>query len=570
MRTYIEVAMAHFIDRASDVAAFAKNAGPQALRIDYLTIDGRRAIYTPDFLARKIDGNYLLIETKGRADRDVPNRVRAAVAWCKAASTKTTPWQYVYVPQTVLERLSSDSVGELTRACAPALADMLREAHSPQLTLNFEIRDSERAAEQVREFITEENLKKLPARCQKAVEHAVALFYFHEKKESVSFGPVFQPLLGPLDQGAESILLGRLSSDVPAAETAQKDFFEPDMTAVKKKSVNFYKERVRTLKRLLVYRSPLMPIGSLIFCLDYAEKATEPLGGIFASVRHRFSALTKSELPSQLQRIYEFRNKYIAHQDVELTDVDLTKAALKTWVEALQTLYRGDVQMAPQHIDAFLSYNRTEASVAQAIEAIAFKLKELGFTPWLDRWNLTVGEPWHTAIEAALSASRTCVIFIGASGIGSWQQAEMRTAISNQISTRNDFRVIPVLLPGTAGEEQHVPPFLSATTWIRFRSLDDLAALDRLASTIRGASQVVARSAKRQSLEVVLAGDSDIDDRVVTATVERLKLISGDPSLVLKSTKRGSVALILDASPDAAELLDFLFRTGQLSKSIQS
>ncbi len=335
----LEVAMTHFLDRSSDVAAFAKNAGPQALRVDFLTIDGRRAIYTPDFLVRKTDGNYLLIETKGRADRDVPGRVRAAVEWCKAASSKKIAWQFVYVPQAVFERVSSNSVAELSRSCAPALAEMLREAESPQLTLNLETRDAERTAEQVKEFIAEADLKKLPARCQKAIEHAVALFHFHEKKESVSFGPVFQPLLGPLDQGAETILLSRLTADVPAAEIAQKDFFEPDMSAIKKKSAEYYKERLRTLKRLLVYRSPLMPLGSLIFCLDYATKATEPLSGIFASIRSRFSDLTKTDLQQKVQQVYEFRNTYIAHQDTELTDVEKTRLALQTWVTTLQALY---------------------------------------------------------------------------------------------------------------------------------------------------------------------------------------------------------------------------------------
>src|SRR5207302_5743811 len=75
----LEVAMTLFADRATDVAALAKNAGPQALRIDYLTKEGRRAIYTPDFIVRIASGRYFLVETKGREDRDVPAKARAAV-----------------------------------------------------------------------------------------------------------------------------------------------------------------------------------------------------------------------------------------------------------------------------------------------------------------------------------------------------------------------------------------------------------------------------------------------------------------------------------------------------------
>jgi type III restriction enzyme len=58
----LEVALTGFADTAPDVAAFAKNAGPQAVRIDYLTADQRLALYTPDFLRtdkgwRPLSGN---------------------------------------------------------------------------------------------------------------------------------------------------------------------------------------------------------------------------------------------------------------------------------------------------------------------------------------------------------------------------------------------------------------------------------------------------------------------------------------------------------------------------------
>jgi type III restriction enzyme len=63
----LEVAVATFLDqRAKDVAAFAKNAGPQSLRIDYLAAGSRLSFYTPDFFVRSKEGHYYLVETKGR------------------------------------------------------------------------------------------------------------------------------------------------------------------------------------------------------------------------------------------------------------------------------------------------------------------------------------------------------------------------------------------------------------------------------------------------------------------------------------------------------------------------
>lgn len=212
----LEVAMAHFADRATDVATFAKNAGPQAHRVDYLNTDGRRAIYTADFLVRKADGHYLLVETKGRADKDVPAKARAAVEWCKAASRPKAKWEYLYVPEDVFARVTGNSIDELARACAPSLAELQRLADSPQLALAFERPDEERVADQLRAFIDDATLKELPSRYRKAPEHAVALFHFHEKKEAPFFAPVFQPLLGPIDHAAQALILSGLSHDVPS------------------------------------------------------------------------------------------------------------------------------------------------------------------------------------------------------------------------------------------------------------------------------------------------------------------------------------------------------------------
>jgi len=49
---------------------------------------------------RLADGSHLLVETKGRVDRDVPLKARAAAAWCKATAKSKTKWRYLYVRKT--------------------------------------------------------------------------------------------------------------------------------------------------------------------------------------------------------------------------------------------------------------------------------------------------------------------------------------------------------------------------------------------------------------------------------------------------------------------------------------
>lgn len=119
----LEQALTEFLSKASDVSAFAKNAGPQALRIDFLAEGQRLAFYTPDFFVR-IAAECFLVETKGQVDRYVSAKARAAVEWCKAASTKSTKWSYVYVPEGVYQRFQGTSFAELVRMCAPALHEL--------------------------------------------------------------------------------------------------------------------------------------------------------------------------------------------------------------------------------------------------------------------------------------------------------------------------------------------------------------------------------------------------------------------------------------------------------------
>ncbi|MAT70328.1 MAG: restriction endonuclease subunit R [Planctomycetaceae bacterium] len=339
----LEVAFSEFADRADDVAAFAKNAGPQALRIDYLARDGRRSIYTADFIVRLTDGHYLLVETKGQVDVEVAARARAGIEWCKAATTKKTRWEYLYVPQDVFQRISRRSMRELARACQPALADLLRES-GPQLSLRFDLSDHDRIAEQVEHFISAAELKTLPVRFQKAIEHAVTLYYFHENKEDVSYGPIFQPLLGPVDNAAEALLLERLSQDVPVVEAEQKDYFEPDMgepaNRKERDTAEYLRKRAEPFKRLLVHRSPLMPTGLLVFCLEYAGKDSQPLGGIFTSIYSHFGELAKTDLGSLLKQVYEFRNDYIAHEKKSLDDSEQAKEAVRLWVRTLSKLHQ--------------------------------------------------------------------------------------------------------------------------------------------------------------------------------------------------------------------------------------
>jgi conflict system STAND superfamily ATPase/TIR domain-containing protein len=134
----------------------------------------------------------------------------------------------------------------------------------------------------------------------------------------------------------------------------------------------------------------------------------------------------------------------------------------------------------------FLSHSSADKP---AVEELARRLAKEGVQAWLDKWNLIPGDPWQPAIEKALAESETCAVFVGPSGLGPWQNEEMRAAIDQRVrDSGKRFRVIPVLLPeAERAERSSLPTFLAATTWVEFRhSLDDADAFHRLVCGIRG------------------------------------------------------------------------------------
>lgn len=145
--------------------------------------------------------------------------------------------------------------------------------------------------------------------------------------------------------------------------------------------------------------------------------------------------------------------------------------------------------MSSSKYDVFLSHHSADKP---DVEKLATILERRGCRTWLDKWNLAAGNAWQPELEQALFNSNTCAVFVGTSGLGPWQNQEMRLAIQRQVESRQTdrpFRVIPVLLPGaTRGDRAKLPPFLTANTWVEFSRAvdDDPDALEKLVAGLKG------------------------------------------------------------------------------------
>lgn len=94
------------------------------------------------------------------------------------------------------------------------------------------------------------------------------------------------------------------------------------------------------LRRTLVDQNGLVPIGLLRWCLKYSRESRRNVGGVFRAVRRRFARASGTDLDEIVDRIYSFRNEYIAHQAQELSDEQLTQRALTEWLSGLHRLWQ--------------------------------------------------------------------------------------------------------------------------------------------------------------------------------------------------------------------------------------
>lgn len=232
----------------------------------------------------------------------------------RGAPTHADPYQYAYATR--------DPYGTIDSVCD----------HSSN-TLGIDkraVQTSDAVNDPLEKFIDQPCLNGLPNMCRRSIVEAVTLFTLCKSKK-LSFSPVFVSLLRPLDAGSRTLLKNTLCPLVPTDAASQDTFF--DFPAAHRT----FQAIAQNLRKTLVNNNGASPIGLLKFCLTFQNK--EQLGGVFQTIPVAFKKHRRTELPRDLEMINEFRNTYIAHPDVELTDLKLTQQNLKHWIDVIVRLY---------------------------------------------------------------------------------------------------------------------------------------------------------------------------------------------------------------------------------------
>ncbi len=120
-----EMSFAAFLESAKDVAAFAKNYLAVGFKLDYVRADGDLSNYTPDFIVRTIDSTVWIVETKGRQELDLPQKMARLKLWCADASAAASAaeengqrYDFVFVDQSSFEKHTPHTFAALVASFA--------------------------------------------------------------------------------------------------------------------------------------------------------------------------------------------------------------------------------------------------------------------------------------------------------------------------------------------------------------------------------------------------------------------------------------------------------------------
>ena len=126
---------------------------------------------------------------------------------------------------------------------------------------------------------------------------------------------MFTALLGVIDESAKGLLIQKLTPKMPSNAPDQKTWFEPYLASVDKRMVRHYEEVARNLRKTLVYKNGLSPLGLLRSALDYALNDNAKLTGVFEAVKSELRFTGGRDLLDRVTAINEFRNTKVAHQE---------------------------------------------------------------------------------------------------------------------------------------------------------------------------------------------------------------------------------------------------------------
>jgi TIR domain len=129
--------------------------------------------------------------------------------------------------------------------------------------------------------------------------------------------------------------------------------------------------------------------------------------------------------------------------------------------------------------DVFLCHNSQDKPMVRLLNET---LKNGGIRTWLDEDQIHPGDVWQDKLEAIISNIAACLVIVGDSGFGPWQDQERRAFISEFVN--RGCKIIPVLI-GKLTTPPELPLFLKQFMWSDLRE-DDGRQVAKIIAALRG------------------------------------------------------------------------------------
>jgi len=133
-------------------------------------------------------------------------------------------------------------------------------------------------------------------------------------------------------------LVNGLQGKIPTDMSLRDAYFMPDLSNVYDRKRNVLEKFGRYLRDNLVYARSIMKLGTLLFCLEYAQKGGFGANGVWKDVEKAYSGEKMGELYALLTEVNEFRNTRVAHVEVKLSDVNEAWENMGKWVKCLSMM----------------------------------------------------------------------------------------------------------------------------------------------------------------------------------------------------------------------------------------
>ncbi|NGZ09687.1 MAG: TIR domain-containing protein [Nitrospira sp. LK70] len=234
-----------------------------------------------------------------------------------------------------------------------------------------------------------------------------------------------------------------------------------------------------------------------------------------------------------------------------------------------------------EHFDVFLCHNSEDKP---EIRQISDELSRRGLKPWLDEREMQPGKPWQEVLETQIETIKVAAVFVGKSGIGPWQNVEMRAFINEFVERA--CPVIPVMLR-SATETPKLPILLKSLHCVDFRKVESEPikqliwgitgkkpdhqsndeSAEKLENVREAGGEALVPSRAKQIIELRLPGNVEqFSSEQQMAFIQSVAALLKIGEVKVTRVVAGSIRLYLELNQEDADKLYSASKAGQLAE----